>query len=137
MNKNQFHLESKTTLLYWTSKQVYYNCINASINFTNNGYWYCYKFQGCRKQNGQRSYCYVCRVLETYCQQDFEKVKDNPINLIKLALAFFEAVHLCQDFNKTIDYFWVCDYEYTWRDIMMGKMGGWYLRLIIFSFYFV
>ena len=33
------------------------------------------------------------------------QVKDNPINLIKLALAFFEEVHLCQDFNKTIDYF--------------------------------
>ena len=79
------------TLIYLASKQVYCNCINASINFTNNRYCYCtcYKFQCCRKQNGQQSYCCICKVLETHCQQDFEKVKENPIKLIKLVLAFF------------------------------------------------
>ena len=118
-------------LLYLASKQVYYNCINASINFTNSRYWYCtcYKFQGCRKQNSQQSYCYICGILGTYCQQDFEKAKNNPNKLLTFRLLFLKEVHLCQDFDKTIDYFWMCDYEYTWRDIMTGKMGGWYLSL--------
>ena len=26
----------------------------------------------------------------------------------------------------------LCDLEYTWRDIMTGKMGGCYLRLQLF-----
>lgn len=36
--------------------------------------------------------------------QDFEKVKDELIKLIKLALAVFESVKRCADFDETINF---------------------------------
>ena len=118
------------TLLHLALKQVYYHCINTCLNFISSGYWHCTcdKFQGCRKRNGERVYCYICRDLKTYGQWDFETVKDELIKLIKLALAFFEGVKSCPDFDETIDYFWMCDYEYTWRDDVTGEIRGCYLK---------
>ena len=81
---------SKMSLLYLALKKVYHKCVNACINFTKDVFWYCtcYKFQGCRKQNDQQDNCYICRVEETYCQEGFEKVKKNLLNLSSLQLLF-------------------------------------------------
>lgn len=61
---------SKISLLYLASKKVYYYCVNAINNFIKDGFWYgtCDEFQRCLKQNGCRSYCYICKIAEIYCK---------------------------------------------------------------------
>lgn len=100
---------SQMSLLYLASKKVYYYCVNAIKNFIKGGFWYCTcdKFQGCVKQNRCSSYCYICKITETYCKQG----KDKPIlKLIKFATAFFEDLKLCYDFDNSVNYFWWHDY---------------------------
>ena len=65
--------------------------MNAALNFTKDTFWYCScdKFQGCECRNGYRGHCYISRVINAYCENDFEKVKKDPIKLRELAYAFF------------------------------------------------
>ena len=102
---------SKRSLLSFTSKKVYFECVNACINFTKNGFWYCscFKFQGCKRKN------YICRLSEMHSETDINGVKKNPIKIIKLHLLFCKDVKLCQEFDKMIDNFWLYNHEYTGR----------------------
>ena len=73
---------SKISLLYFASKKVYYECVNAILNLEN-GHWYCTcdNFHCYAKQNGQLEYCHICRMTQLYYEKDFELVKNEPATL--------------------------------------------------------
>ena len=62
-----------------------------------------------------------------YCPYDFESLKYKPVKIIKLAAELFEDIKLCYDFDKALN-LWDEEFEYKWRNISSGKMGGIYLK---------
>ena len=67
-------------------------CLNAVSVCASNGQYYgqCHLFSGCRNYVGYRGYCFVCRIIETYCPYDFEKIKYGPLKSITLAAEYLE-----------------------------------------------
>ena len=84
-------------------------------------------FSGCENNVGHRGYCFVYRIRATYCLHDFEEIKYEPVKRFKLAGELFEDVKLCYEFGKRLN-FWCEPFEYKWRDISLGVIGGMHLK---------
>ena len=50
-----------------------------------------------------------------------------PIKLFKLAGELFKDIKLCYEFDERLN-FWCEEFEYKWRDISLGVMGGMHLK---------
>lgn len=102
---------SKISLLYFASKKVYYECVNAILNLEKNGHWYCTcdNFHCCGKQNGQLEYCHICRMTQLYYEKDFELVKNEPATLTIFTLTIprliGETGEMGSFYLKDCDYF--------------------------------
>ena len=80
-------------------KGIYYKLLNTSYIFTYNAWIYCkcYQFQGCRPEDCERSYCFICRVRVSYHSGRIENLKKLQILLIitlKLKMIFNYVVIL-------------------------------------------
>ena len=60
-------------------KGIYYKLLNSSYIFTYNAWIYCKcdQFQACRLGDGERSYCFICRVRVSYHSDRIENLKKN------------------------------------------------------------
>ena len=100
------------------SKYTYYQLHNTSNIFTYNAWRYCKcdEFQGCRLKprnrlgDGDRPYCYICRVGITYHAdriENFKKIAD----IIKSFLEIKTDIQLCIDFDPSCNIFWMYHYK--------------------------
>ena len=105
-------------LEYLAPKVVFYECLSSILVFQSDGYFYCTsnQFSGCQNYIGYKGYCYVCRFCDHYSSFYIEKVKYEPAKLANFAFELFNEIKLCNEFNKSIDFFWKKDYQYRWRD---------------------
>ena len=108
---------------------MFYEYFNTISICTRDLQWYCRynEIHGYENYVGYQGYCCVCPIVDTYCINDFEKVKDNPVKLFKLASEFFEDVKLCYEFHPRID-FWPKDFEFKCRDNALREMESVYLK---------
>ena len=115
--------------LFENSKIVFFECLNAVSVCASEGQYYCKcnNFSGCENYVGHRGYCFVCRIRDTYCSHDFNEIKYDPIKLFKLVGELFEDTKLCYEFDKRLNFSGE-EFEYKWRDISLGVMGGIYLK---------
>ena len=60
--------------LFEVSKSVFYECFNSISICTKDLQWFyiCEEFQGGENYVGHGGYPYVCRIVDTYCANDFE-----------------------------------------------------------------
>ena len=112
---------------------IYYKLLNTSYIFIFNGWTNCScdQFQGCWLKplwstlNGERNYCFVCRVGIIYNAEKIQK-------LTKIADAFNnyreikKDIQLCVDFDPECDKFWLYHIRITKR----GKFNKTYRRYL-------
>ena len=121
--------QQRKTLLFPASKTVFFQYLNTVCVFNAEGYYYCSCDSLSRYKNyaGHGGYCVICRINDTYYSYDFERVKYQPVELVRLASEFLDDLRLCCKFDKTLN-FWIKDYECKWRDIFSGETDGIYLK---------
>ena len=109
---------------------IYYKLLNTSYIFIFNGWTNCScdQFQGCWLKplwstlNGERNYCFVCRVGITYNDDKIQK-------LTKIADVFNNSwcyIQLCVLFDPECDKLWLYHYRITKR----GKFNKTYWRYL-------
>ena len=94
--------------------------MNAVSIYASEGQYYCkcHLFPGCENYVGHRGYCVVCRIRDMYCSHDFEEIKYDPVKL-----SYSELL----EFDNRLNFWWE-EFEYKWRDISLGVMGGIYIK---------
>ena len=97
--------------------RVNYKLLNTSYIFTYNAWIYCKcdEFQGCRPEDGERSYCYICHVRVGYhCNriENLNKITD----IINNYIAIKNDIQLCVDFDPLCENFWMYHYRTSRRD---------------------
>ena len=121
------------TLKHLALTGIYYKLLNTSYIFIFNGWTNCScdQFQGCWLKplwstlNGERNYCFVCRVGIIYNAEKIQK-------LTKIADVFNnyreikKDIQLCVDFDPECDKFWLYHIRITKR----GKFNKTYWRYL-------
>ena len=82
-------------------KSLYYKLLNTSYIFTYNAWIYCKydEFQGCRPEDGERSYCFICRVLVSYHSGRIENLK-KIADIINNYVGIKNHIQLCVNFDR-------------------------------------
>ena len=114
-------------LEYLTSKVIFYECLDSILVFQSDGFYYCTcnQISGCKNYIGCKGYCHICRNFDYFSTSTIEKIKHNPLELIKFATELFNEIKLCYEFDNSINFFWRKGYR--WRDYD-GETGQFYLK---------
>ena len=104
-------------------KSIYFKLLNTSYIFTYNAWNYCKcsQFQGCRLkpriklENGDRSYCFVCRIRVDYHSDKIKNLKKIP-DIINNYLELKNDIQLCVDFDSLCEHFCLYHCKISWRD---------------------
>ena len=92
-------------------KGIYYKLLNTSYIFTYNAWIYCkcYQFQGCRPEDCERSYCFICRVRVSYHSGRIENLKK--ITDINKYVEIKNDIQLCVDLDPLCENIWFYHYN--------------------------
>ena len=104
-------------------QSIYYQLLNTSNIFTYNAWTYCKcdEFQGCRLkprnrlENGDRSYCFICRVRVEYHAEKIENLK-KIADIINTFLAIKTDIQLFLDYDESCNNFWMYHYKTSSMD---------------------
>ena len=105
------------SLLYLTSREVYYHCQGIIENFSYHAenFCLCEKYQGCAQRPfAQKNCCCVCRTDQRYSLERVDDVKDNTFELLKFYHNIFLDISEILTFNSaasfwnTRPYNWIC-----------------------------
>ena len=118
-------------------QSIYYQLLNTSSIFMYNAWTYCKcdEFQGCRLtprnrlENGDRSYCFICRVRVEYHADRIENLK-KIADIINNVLKIKTDIQLCVDFDPSCNNFWMYHYKTSWID-HFGECRWKYLKKYI------
>lgn len=111
-------------ILYFRLKVVLLECLILVNVCIYDGYYYCKcnLFSGCENYAGQKAYCFICQIKDTYFSYVFELVKYQPGKLMTLTCEPCKDTNLCYKFDKNLT-LWNKDYEYKSKAFYLGVIG--------------
>ena len=112
-------------------KGLYYKLLNTSYIFTYNAWIYCKcdQFQGCRPEDGERSYCFICHVRVSYHSgriKNLKKVADIINNYVEIK----NNIQLCVNLTHYVKTFGFIITKQA-GEIVLVNVNGYTLKIIL------
>ena len=99
------------------SIKFYYEFYSLIYNFENNHHLFCFcqDIPGCPDELGRRNYCLICQFFWTYSLEDLEKVKKDPIHIVKLYIKMKNELEVIKEYDNLSEEIWCKDVVFSGR----------------------